>query len=145
MRRGQVVRLNDVGISTVADLATASAATTVRIGNATFNRLREQAALQTQHRVTGLHSYTLLPPEPQRGFSLLPRPSAGDVFFDMEGDPYWEAGRGLEYLFGCVTNDNGQPRFHAFWAHGGAARKVDQYAARKVIQSEGGSFYVLLI
>jgi hypothetical protein len=28
---------------------------------------------------------------------------------------------------------------------GGAARKVDQYAARKVIQSEGGSFYVLLI
>jgi hypothetical protein len=28
---------------------------------------------------------------------------------------------------------------------GGAARKVDQYAARKVIQSEGGSFYVLLL
>ena len=28
---------------------------------------------------------------------------------------------------------------------GGAARKVDQYAARKVIQPEGGSFYVLLI
>jgi hypothetical protein len=26
---------------------------------------------------------------------------------------------------------------------GGAARKVDQYAARKVIRSEGGSFYVL--
>ncbi len=28
---------------------------------------------------------------------------------------------------------------------GGAARKVDQYAAQKVIHSEGGSFYVLLI
>lgn len=27
---------------------------------------------------------------------------------------------------------------------GGAARKVDRYAARKVSQSEGGSFYVLL-
>ncbi len=26
-----------------------------------------------------------------------------------------------------------------------AARKVDQYAGRKVIQSEGGSFYVLLL
>jgi hypothetical protein len=32
-----------------------------------------------------------------------------------------------------------------FTAGGGAARRVDQYAARKVIQSEGGPFYVLLV
>jgi len=31
------------------------------------------------------------------------------------------------------------------FSDGGAARKVDQYAARKVIQSEGGSFYVFLL
>ena len=36
-----------------------------------------------------------------------------------------------------VVSDTVDPR-------GGAARKVDQYAARKVIQSEGGSFYVFL-
>ena len=58
--------------------------------------------------------YELLPPEPpdpldpeatwpQRGWAALPEPSPGDLFFDMEGDPYAlddEHGSGLEYLFG---------------------------------------------
>ena len=38
-----------------------------------------------------------------RGFCLLPEPSPGDVFFDMEGDPYYDIGTGLEYLFGAYT------------------------------------------
>ena len=32
------------------------------------------------------------PPEPARGFELLPPPSDGDLFFDIEGDPFWEPG-----------------------------------------------------
>jgi hypothetical protein len=36
-------------------------------------------------------------------------------------------------------------RFSGRIRSGGAARKVDQYAARKVIHREGGSFYVLLL
>ena len=39
--------------------------------------------------------------EPGRGFARLPPPSAGDVFFDIEGDPYWGE-EGLEYLFGSL-------------------------------------------
>ncbi len=62
------------------------------------------------------------------GFAHLPRPSEGDLFFDIEGDPFFDDG--LEYLFGCVSLDinnknknplgqllqNGRSRFQAFWA-----------------------------
>jgi uncharacterized protein len=47
-----------------------------------------------------------------RGFYRLPEPSHGDVFFDMEGDPYYDIGTGLEYLFGAHTPEG---EFHAFW------------------------------
>ncbi|GAA2244717.1 hypothetical protein GCM10010413_55050 [Promicromonospora sukumoe] len=59
----------------------------------------------------------------------LPPPSPGDVFFDFEGDPLWEAARlpgddqapamGLDYLFGWVERpgpDDGTPPFHGLWA-----------------------------
>nr|BFF19801.1 hypothetical protein GCM10025730_33220 [Promicromonospora thailandica] len=59
----------------------------------------------------------------------LPAPSPGDVFFDFEGDPLWEAGRlpgddqapamGLDYLFGWVERPGPgdvRPPFHGLWA-----------------------------
>lgn len=59
-----------------------------------------------------------------RPFGLLREPDEGDIFFDFEGDPlYAEPGSrdwGLEYLFGWVTRQldaDGQPVFHALWAH----------------------------
>ena len=57
------------------------------------------------------------------GFSLLPAPAPGDVFFDMEGDPLYEPGRGLEYLFGCWLPDD-EPNFRAFWGCDRAAEKT---------------------
>jgi uncharacterized protein len=56
----------------------------------------------------------VLEPEPARGFELLPLPSGGDLFFDIEGDPFWEPGRGLEYLWGIVDTAG---TFRPFWAH----------------------------
>ena len=41
-----------------------------------------------------------LAPEAARGYARLPEPSAGDVFFDLEGDPYATADGGIEYLCG---------------------------------------------
>ncbi len=60
------------------------------------------------------HAWKVLPPEPARGFELLPPPTAGDLFFDIEGDPFWEPGRGLEYLWGIVDTAGA---FTPFWAH----------------------------
>jgi uncharacterized protein len=48
----------------------------------------------------------------------MPEPSAGDVWLDLEGDPWFEPARGLEYLFGWVyLDDDGQPVYHRIWAY----------------------------
>ena len=53
--------------------------------------------------------------EPGKGLLRLPEPAAGDLFFDMEGDPLVEGG--LEYLFGVYREQGGVGQFRAFWAH----------------------------
>ncbi|MGH3040517.1 MAG: TM0106 family RecB-like putative nuclease [Gaiellaceae bacterium] len=108
LRRTQFERLRAAGVSTLAELAALEHA------EGTLTRLRDQAALQLHARETGEQVYRLLEPLPETGFALLPEPSPGDLFFDMEGDPFWDPKGGLEYLFGVVDTDG---RFRAFWAH----------------------------
>ena len=56
------------------------------------------------------------------GLLMLPEPSPGDLFFDIEGDPFFGSDEvdGIEYLFGVIepgrTCAAGQPVFHAYWA-----------------------------
>lgn len=118
IRRDQVERLRAAGIATLADLAAATPGTAVpRIPAATFEKLRDQAALQHLRRESGRLAYHLLPPEDERGLGLLPAPSAGDLFLDLEGDPFWESDRKLEYLFGLVWQEGEDIAYRAFWAH----------------------------
>ncbi len=116
MRRDQIAKLGSSQVTRVVDLANAS--DDVRptgMSAETFSKLRRQASLQVRGRANGEALYELLPHEPGLGFELLPHPAPGDVFFDMEGDPLYEPGRSLEYLFGCwLPNDD--PKFRAFWA-----------------------------
>jgi predicted RecB family nuclease len=113
IRREQVERLNEAGIDTVTALPGLDRAQRVGIGDVALRRLQHQAALQSEFRSTGRHRYELLPLDERTGFRLLPQPSEGDVFFDMEGDPYFEPRRGLEYLFGFMTVDGPEARFEA--------------------------------
>ena len=46
------------------------------------------------------------------GLATLPPPSPGDLFLDLEGDPY-AFDDGLDYLFGVLEVDG---TFHAFWS-----------------------------
>ncbi|WP_349931256.1 TM0106 family RecB-like putative nuclease [Glutamicibacter mishrai] len=59
--------------------------------------------------------------------SQLPAPDPGDIFFDFEGDPLYQertdGSWGLEYLFGVIENDTGQPVFKPFWAHSRAEER----------------------
>ncbi|MFM1984821.1 MAG: hypothetical protein RL723_1256, partial [Actinomycetota bacterium] len=50
---------------------------------------------------------------------VLPPASENDIFFDMEGFPYFEEKGGLEYLFGAITRNVNSKKnvFHEFWAH----------------------------
>ncbi|MGH3050664.1 MAG: TM0106 family RecB-like putative nuclease, partial [Gaiellaceae bacterium] len=118
IRRDQIKRLNAVGITQLAELGAAPEDTEIpRMADVTFAKLRSQAALQLGHRLSGEHDWELLEPEVERGLGLLPKPSPGDLFFDIEGDPFWTPERGLEYLFGVTELRGGEPRFTAFWAH----------------------------
>jgi uncharacterized protein len=111
IRRTQIARLGADNITTLAQLAAADPHEKPRgIGGETYANLVRQAALQAQQR-NGTAVYKLLPPRERAGFALLPAPDEGDVYFDMEGDPLYEIGTGLEYLFGAFTRIDGYVEF----------------------------------
>ena len=115
LRRDQIAKFEAAGIERVTHLAAAADGQRPNAMNPeTFSKLRRQASLQVRGRDGGEPIYELLAHDPPLGFALLPGPSPGDVFFDMEGDPLYEPGRSLEYLFGCWMPDD-DPPFRAFW------------------------------
>jgi len=70
---------------------------------------REQARVRFEGRRQNAPVYEFLPREPGPGLARLPPPSAGDIFFDIEGDPFVGIS-GLEYLLGWVVLDEfGEP------------------------------------
>jgi uncharacterized protein len=117
--RLQVERLTKAHIGTLTALAEADPETKVPSMRATaFQGLRHQASLQQHYRRTHEHKIDLLPQEDERGFDLMPEPSRGDIWLDFEGDPWYEPGRGLEFLFGWVElADNGEELYRTLWAH----------------------------
>jgi predicted RecB family nuclease len=116
LNRGQAEGLRASGVPDLLTLCGLSADAHVPgIQPETLARLSNQARLQAHYRASGERKVELLEAEPGRGLARLPRPSDGDMFFDMEGDPLFEGG--LEYLFGIVTVDGGEEWFHPFWAH----------------------------
>jgi predicted RecB family nuclease len=123
MTRSQIKRLRAVGIATSAALARSSGRIP-KIPDDVIARLRRQARLQIESRGKPKPTFEPLPHEPGKrtGLAVLPPPSPGDVFFDLEGNPLAEGG--LEYLFGAVTLENGRPEFHDYWAHNEREEKV---------------------
>ena len=139
IRASQIRRLADVGVTTLEDLGRTRLTSVTGIGDTPLDRLQAQARLQLMERDEGRRVYELVQPEaaaagpgttdgdgdggpgagrqPLRGLAMLPEPSPGDLFLDLEGDPFIGES-GLEYLFGIVEMDqDGSHRFHAFWAH----------------------------
>lgn len=68
----------------------------------TYERVREQARVQVSGRNAARPVYEVLDVVPDQGLCRLPAPSPGDLFLDLEGDPFARDG-GREYLFGMVT------------------------------------------
>ena len=117
-RRAQVARLRDAGLPTLAALAQAPKGTAVpQLPAHAFEAMRDQAALQLKTRASGRLDWHPLDSGTGRGFALLPRPSPGDIIFDIEGDPFWEPARGLHFLFGILLGDGDDWQYRAMWAH----------------------------
>lgn len=89
-----------------------------------YERVREQARIQVAGRAAGQVLHEMMPVVPGFGLCLLPAPSAGDIFFDLEGDPFAGEG-GLEYLFGyAFAGTDGTLACTADWALSRADEKT---------------------
>ena len=121
--RRQRVDLVHRGISTIAALAKTSIGIEER-DSEQLERLITQAHLQVVAREQDPNS----PPPIDRtritgsstwgqGYHSLPAPDVGDVFFDLEGHPFWRADSGLFFLFGLLTFHDGEWIYEARWAH----------------------------
>ena len=114
--RGQRARLAERGVTTMTALGALDLPVVPRldgISAGALARIREQARVQDQARREGRRIHELVTPvEPGKGLAALPGPSAGDVFFDLEGDPFAADG-GLEYLFGAAYRNG---TYDADWA-----------------------------
>ncbi|RNC97005.1 MAG: TM0106 family RecB-like putative nuclease [Oricola sp.] len=112
--KSQRQKLEAAGITTMAGLA-ARDHRIPKMAVGTQRRLVAQARLQSARRAGGPPSFELRDAEPGKGFGILPAPDEGDVFYDIEGDPYFPDG--LEYLHGVWYCEEQDWKFRAFWAH----------------------------
>jgi predicted RecB family nuclease len=134
-RRDHRDKLEPLGIDTLAELAAApdDREDLGALSPTAYDTLHHQAALQRTTRDTRRPTRRLLEPAAVRGLALLPEPRAGDVFFDLEGDPYATRDGGFEYLWGWWTADG----YEHVWAHSKAAEKlafeafIDDVVARR--------------
>ncbi|MBL7840165.1 MAG: TM0106 family RecB-like putative nuclease [Cyclobacteriaceae bacterium] len=82
----------------------------------TFLKKQKQAKIQLKGRIEKSLLYESLPIEDERGFNRLPEPNMGDLYFDIEGDPYFPDG-GLEYILGYTKkNASGVLEYKNHWA-----------------------------
>lgn len=124
LRRSQREAFHGAGVRTVTALAAAdesSLSAVPRVGRTPRKRLLTQARLQVAARGRDVPPYEFISPvEPGRGLALLPEPDSGDLFLDLEGDPFF-GDNGLEYLWGI---SDAADAFTSWWAHDSAAEKV---------------------
>jgi predicted RecB family nuclease len=128
-KRNQRKVLFAQGVTTVASLAQLDLGPKPKIdgiGSTALVRIHKQARLQVEGRKQGHLVYELLEPtESDTGLAALPAPSLGDIFLDLEGDPYaFETG--LEYLIGVLTlseEAGEEPFYQPLWSLDRAAEK----------------------
>ena len=113
----------EAGIATLVELSTRNTPV-ADVHDEKLQRLTRQAALQVQSRThpDDLPAFELVEatedPVYGHGFSLMPEPNEGDIFFDFEGHPFWTAKDELFFLSGLyLVNENGEWGYDAIWAH----------------------------
>jgi uncharacterized protein len=123
-----IKKLQKVGVTRLEDLANLPVAKKV---HTLTSEIRTRLVEQAQHQLTtrnariktpaALPSHSLLP---KNILAELPPADPGDIFFDLEGYPYYQDHTGLEYLFGAAFRDSsGKQSFKSWWAHDKAEEK----------------------
>lgn len=132
--KSQVERLREAGISSLRQLANSDAGNIRAPINLTILKgLIAQASAQVKSIEASSSEETGVEVSPKSvrpyfelredvfelaksgsGLGLLPSPDEGDIYFDIEGDPFYKPD-GLEYLFGIAFHQDGELLFKAFW------------------------------
>jgi uncharacterized protein len=124
----QINELTERGLYTMNALATMPLPLDwkpARGSAAAYGRVREQARIQVEARDAGEPRFEMLPVQAGFGLTGLPDPSEGDIFLDLEGDPF--AGEhGLEYLFGYLSRDSNEA---LEYRHSWSLSRVDEKRA----------------
>jgi len=82
-----------------------------------YEKIQKQAHIQAEAREIGELRHELLSIKEGYGLCLLPEPSKGDIFFDLEGNPYIGE-HGIEYLFGYhFHEEDGSMNYIGDWAY----------------------------
>ena len=136
LTRIQRRQLREQGIATIEQLAAATAAP-VGLAKQTFARLREQAVVQA-----GAEPFVLIRPQSRNeGLAKVPAPHPGDIYFDLEGDPF--AGiPTLDYLW-AYCDVSGDYAYR--WAHDVEAERAAFLwflELLEVKEDEGGDWHV---
>ncbi|MEO5977040.1 MAG: TM0106 family RecB-like putative nuclease [Chryseolinea sp.] len=106
IRKLQIEELQKQNILTLESFAKALEIKTPDRGNKdSFLRRQAQARVQWEGRSMNQLLNETLPIEKDRGLNRLPEPNAGDIYFDIEGDPFYPDG-GLEYMLGYAYREN---------------------------------------
>ena len=115
----QIAELGEHAVTSCAALAAMPIPLTFKPGRGSasaLERVREQARIQVEGKAAGDVRFERLKTIPGLGLAKLYEPSQGDIFLDLEGDPFVGDG-GLEYLFGySFRGEDGQERYVADWA-----------------------------
>lgn len=115
----QINELKAHGVATLQDLAAMSLPLAWKPGRGSpeaLIRVCEQARIQYEARASGARKFELMPVEHGFGLTRLPAPSEGDIFLDLEGDPF-VGEHGLEYLFGYLfAGADGETTYRGEWA-----------------------------
>lgn len=138
MRKTQRAKLRAARIETIEQLAGSSDHVDT-LNPSVLETLRAQARLQvappTVVESRELPAFEIL--DAGKAIHNLPAPSAGDLFFDFEGDPLWSdhsgSDWGLEYLFGLVE-PVGAGLFTPLWAHDRAGERAALIAFLDIVQ-----------
>src|ERR1700682_1132115 len=81
-----------------------------------YEKVQKQARVQVEGRTEKkLKHEPILPVAEGMGFCRLPEPSVGDMFVDLEGDPF-VGENGLQYLFGYAVDVPGELKYEKRWA-----------------------------
>ncbi len=128
IRRDHVEALRENGVQALRDLAHHDPTDAVKgMRDEVLAELCWQARLQERARRDQSLPFEARPREEGRGLGRLPAPDDGDVFLDLEGDPFWDPARELWFLFGLLVREENQWRYRAFWAHD-PAQEQDAFA-----------------